>query len=278
MTKDRPLDRRSEFPYNLAMTKFRIAAEKTSPLGSAMEDYLRAIYQLQNSQPVVTTTALAQAMRVSPASATNMIKKLAEMKLVRHSPYHGVTLTHPGEKIALEILRHHRLIELFLNETLGIPWDEVHAEAHKLEHVLSDNLEEHIAEFLGNPTEDPHGDPIPTKSGAIAEMAQQRLGDLPPGSRATIRRVTDQDPEHLRHFSNLGLVPSATVAVLQSEPFGGPLRVQLESGEERILDGAFAREIWVEPPGASASEKSVHRIKNPYGTLRSPKPRRSTTR
>ncbi|MBI4785812.1 MAG: metal-dependent transcriptional regulator [Chloroflexi bacterium] len=198
--------------------------------------------------------------------------------MARHSPYHGVTLTRPGEKIALEILRHHRLIELFLNETLGIPWDEVHDEAHKLEHVLSDNLEEHIAEFLGNPTQDPHGDPIPSKSGTIVEGAQQRLGDLPPGSRATIRRVTDQDPEHLRHFSHLGLVPSATVAVLQAEPFGGPLRVQVESGEERILDAAIAREIWVDSPGARENDKTIQSIKNPYGTLRSPKPRRKATR
>jgi DtxR family Mn-dependent transcriptional regulator len=225
---------------------------KRGPLSAAVEDYIRAIYQLQAAPNAVTTTALAKEMRVSAASATNMIKRLAVMGLVRHSPYRGVTLTRPGEKIALEILRHHRLIELFLNETLGIPWDEVHAEAHKLEHVLSDSLEDHISEFLGDPTEDPHGDPIPTKSGTIAEPAQQPLDNLAPGKRATIRRVSDQNPEHLRYFSRLGLVPNATVDVLKREPFGGPLHIQVESGDQHVLDAALAHEIWVTfPPGAS---------------------------
>lgn len=237
---------------------------KTTPLSSAVEDYLKAIYQLQTRAPAVTTTALSRALGVSAASATNMIKKLAELKLVRHSPYRGVTLTRPGEKIALEVLRHHRLIELFLNEALGIPWDEVHAEAHKLEHVLSDRLEDHIAEYLGHPTEDPHGDPIPTKAGRIAESAQQSLGDLAPGARATIRRIGNQDPEHLRYFSSLGLVPNATVDVVEREPFGGPLRIQVRSGQEHVLDAALARDIWVTlAPGTTAqSVQKPRRTRN----------------
>ncbi len=223
-------------------------ANNRVPLSAAVEDYIKAIYELQAARRGVTTTALAKEMGVAAASATNMIKKLAGMGLVRHSPYHGVTLTRPGEKIALEVLRHHRLIELFLNETLGIPWDEVDAEAHKLEHVLSDNLEDHISEFLGDPTEDPHGDPIPTKRGSVAESSLRLLEDLAPGARATIRRVSDQDPDHLRHFSRLGLVPTATVVVLKREPFGGPLQIKVESGTESILDAALAREIWVAAP------------------------------
>ncbi len=230
-----------------------------TPRSVAVEDYIRAIYQLQGASAGVTTTAVAKEMGVSAASATNMIKKLAGMGLVRHSPYRGVTLTRPGEKIALEILRHHRLIELFLSETLGIPWDEVHAEAHKLEHVLSERLEDHISEFLGDPTEDPHGDPIPTKSGAVAEPPLRLLEELAPGTRARIRRVSDQHPEHLRYFSQLGLVPNATVAVLKREPFGGALHVQVEPGTENILDAALAREIWVAAP--SNSRKLLHRIK-----------------
>ncbi len=236
---------------------------KRVPLSAAVEDYVKAIYQLQAAEGEVTTTALAKEMGVAAASATNMIKKLAGMGLVRHSPYRGVTLTRPGEKIALEILRHHRLIELFLNETLGIPWDEVHAEAHKLEHVLSDSLEDHIAELLGDPTEDPHGDPIPTKSGTIAESAQRPLDDLAPGTRAMIRRVSDQDPEHLRYFSRLGLVPNATVVVLKREPFRGPLHIQVEAGAQTILDEALAREIWVKPPGHP--HKTLHKPRRKSG-------------
>ncbi len=231
-------------------------------LSAAIEDYIRAIYQLQSSSPGATTTALAKEMRVSAASATNMIKKLAGMGLVRHSPYRGVTLTRPGEKIALEILRHHRLIELFLNETLGIPWDEVHVEAHRLEHVLSDNLEDHIAEFLGDPTEDPHGDPIPTKSGAVNEKEQHSLGDVMPGASATIRRVSDQDPEHLRHFSRLGLVPNATVDVVKREPFGGPLHIRVGSGEAHILDEALAKEIWVAGPAPSGPARPTRKSRH----------------
>lgn len=234
-----------------------------APLSAAVEDYIRAIYQLRAASAEVTTTALAKEMGVSAASATNMIKKLAKMGLVRHSPYRGVTLTRPGEKIALEILRHHRLIELFLNETLGIPWDEVHAEAHRLEHVLSENLEDHIAEFLGDPTQDPHGDPIPTKSGAIVEEAQRSLDELAPGARATIRRVSDQDPEHLRYFSRLGLVPNATVGVVKREPFGGPLHVRVASGAESTLDASLARQIWVTPPTNSRKPSRRPRRKSP---------------
>jgi DtxR family Mn-dependent transcriptional regulator len=217
---------------------------KQSPFSSAIEDYLRAIYQIQIAEGAVTTTALAAELGVSAASATNMIKKLARMKLVQHAPYRGVTLTPTGEKIALEVVRHHRLLELFLNETLGIPWDEVHDEAHKLEHVLSDNLEDHIAAFLGDPTEDPHGDPIPTKAGAVAASARHSLADLQAGARATIRRVSAQDPARLRYLRSLGLVPKANVDLIEQTPFEGPVRVRI-GAREHALDRALARQIWV---------------------------------
>jgi len=218
---------------------------KKKLLSSASEDYLVAIYRLRAVDEGVTTTRLAEAMHVSAASATNMIKKLAALKLVRHSPYYGVQLTPAGEKFALEILRHHRLVELFLHEALGVPWDEVHEEAHKLEHVLSDSLEDHIANFLGHPTEDPHGDPIPTKAGVLDETFHTSLADVAIGQSAVIRRVTDQDPEHLRHLANLGLVPNARVQVLEREPFGGPLRVRVEQGKEHSLALGLASQLWV---------------------------------
>ncbi|MCL4393570.1 MAG: metal-dependent transcriptional regulator [Chloroflexi bacterium] len=233
---------------------------KRAPLSPAVEDYLKAIYQIRAADNVVTTTALAASLGVSAASATNMIKRLAHMKLATHVLYRGVEMTPAGEKIALEVLRHHRLIELFLNETLGIPWDEVHVEAHRLEHVLSDNLEDHISAFLGNPTEDPHGDPIPTKSGQITQGPQRLLADLGPGARVTIRRVDDDYPEHLRHFSSLGLVPHASIEVVGREPFAGPLRLKLTSGEERTLSEVLAREIWVETaPTAKRRNRSEKR-------------------
>lgn len=218
---------------------------KKTMLGSSGEDYLKAIYDLRAEDGVVTTTELASAMRVSAASTTNMMKKLAALKLVRHSPYYGVELTPAGEKIALEVVRHHRLIESFLHEALGMPWDEVHAEAHKLEHVLSDKLEDHIADYLGNPTEDPHGDPIPTKAGAIAASDQQSLAELEPGARATIRRIGAQDPARLRYLRGLGLIPKASVSLIDHAPFQGPVRVRIENGDEHSLDRSLAQQIWV---------------------------------
>lgn len=213
-------------------------------LSSSIEDYLKAIYQLQEQDQTVTTTALAEELDISAASATNMIKKLARMKLVIHSPYRGVELTPAGKKIALEIVRHHRLIELFLHEALGLPWDEVHDEAHKLEHVLSDNLENHIADYLGDPKEDPHGDPIPSKAGIVPIESHQSLAELAPNSPALIRRVSAQDPAHLRYLHDLGLVPNATVSLIESAPFDGPVRVRVGT-RNHILDRQLAQQIWV---------------------------------
>ncbi len=226
---------------------------KNKPFSAAIEDYLKAIYDLHATTRAVTTTALATAMGVSAASATNMLKKLAALKLVRHAPYYGAELTPAGEKIALEVVRHHRLLEAFLYEVLGMPWDEVHAEAHKLEHVLSDNLEDHIAEFLGNPTEDPHGDPIPTKTGNIISSAQQSLADLTPGTRATIRRIGAQEPVRLRYLRGLGIVPNAIISLIEQAPFEGPVRVRLNR-RECSLDYALAQQIWVSctPPAPRA--------------------------
>ncbi len=214
-------------------------------LSRAIEDYLKVIYQIAEDGQTVTTSALADALGISNASATNMIKKLARLKLARHSPYHGVELTDAGAKIALEVVRHHRLIETFLAQALGMPLDRVHAEAHNLEHVISEDLEERIANYLGNPTLDPHGDPIPNKSLEIDQTRHMTLADIPVGQSAVIQRLSDQDPERLRHFSSRGLTPNSTLTVLEREPLAGPIRVRTQSGVESVLDDKTARTILV---------------------------------
>lgn len=217
---------------------------------ASAQNYLKAIYQLQENCETVTTTALAQRLDISAASATNMIKKLARLKLVRHSPYHGVELTATGEKMALEVIRHHRLIELFLAEALGVPWEAVHAEAERIEHVISEDLEDRIANFLGDPERDPHGDPIPTKAGHVERPVYQSLFDVNTGQSAVIQRVSDQNPDHLKHFQRLGLIPDARVDVVEREPFQGPLHVRVGTGHEHTLDETLARSIWVAPPAS----------------------------
>lgn len=225
------------------------------------QNYLKAIYTLQENEETVTNTALAEHLGISAASATNMVKKLAREGLVDHSPYHGIQLTKRGAKLALEVIRHHRLIELFLAETLNVPWDCVHAEAEKIEHVISEDLEDRIATFLGDPERDPHGDPIPTKAGKVEDLSRQHsLLDVGAGQSAIIQRVSDQKPEHLRHFLKLGLIPDATVNVVQREPFEGPLRVRVAAGQEHIVDENLARSIWVTPQQGGA-RKTLERIK-----------------
>jgi DtxR family Mn-dependent transcriptional regulator len=210
----------------------------------AVEDYLKAIYEIQREQRSVSTTALAERLDVAPASVTGMIKKLADMKLVTHEPYQGVALTKPGRKIALEVIRHHRLVELYLTEALGVPWDQVHAEAEKWEHVLSEDLEERIDNLLGHPTTDPHGAPIPSRDGTLAQPAHVRLAHLKPGQSATVAEVSDHDPALLRYLGDLGLYPKVKVTVIAVAPFSGPLTVRV--GEvEHTLGCEAAQYIYV---------------------------------
>lgn len=211
----------------------------------AVEDYLKAIYTLQHqsAQPV-TTSSLADHLGVRPASVTGMLKNMADTHLVTYTPYHGVNLTASGEKIALEVVRHHRLLELFLVEALGYSWDEVHEEAEQLEHHISEKLEARIAERLGDPAFDPHGDPIPTLEGALPTRAQRHLSDLTVGGGGVIERVSDQDPQRLRYLADLGLVPGAKVRVTASAPFDGPVSVRV-ADTEHALDRRLARMIYV---------------------------------
>jgi DtxR family Mn-dependent transcriptional regulator len=210
----------------------------------AMEDYLKAVYRLREVDKQVTTQRLADELGVTGPSVTNMVKRLAEMHLLSHTRYHGVDLTPAGEKIALEIIRHHRLLELYLAETLGYPWDEVHAEAERLEHHVSDELEARMDSALGYPTTDPHGDPIPSAEGVIPEVAVTRLLDASPGEEATVVRVSDRDPEQLRYLGGLGLYPGVCVTVVEVLPFDGPLRL-LIAGKEHIIGRPLAAAVFV---------------------------------
>ncbi len=210
----------------------------------AVEDYLKAAYEIEREQGKVTTMALAERLGVTPASATGMIKKLANIRLVTHEPYQGVRLTRAGRKIALEVIRHHRLVELYLNEALGVPWDQVHAEAERWEHVLSEELEERIDNLLGHPTTDPHGAPIPSREGTLAHPARVRLTELRPGQSACIAEVSDHDPALLRYLGSLGLYPQVQVTILAIAPFNGPLTIRVGEAAHTISPEA-ARYVYV---------------------------------
>ncbi len=199
-----------------------------------MEDYLKAIYKLQESSEQVPTSALADYLNIAPASVTNMCKKLAEMNLLDYEPYQGVTFTSTGQKVALEIVRHHRLIELYLAEALGVPWDKVHAEAEKLEHVISEDLEERMAAALGDPKFDPHGAPIPSRSGTIIRPDSGCLVDMNDGDKLVVVEVDDEDPELLRYLGKLGIYPGTELILLMHAPFDGPLTLNIGDNQYNL--------------------------------------------
>ena len=212
----------------------------TQELSHAVEDYAKAIYVLEERVGgPVTNNAIAERLSVTPASASSMVKKLDGLGLVAHVPYRGVRLTARGRRVALEVLRHHRLLERYLVEELGVPWDRVHDEAEVLEHVLSEDLEARISAKLGNPRHDPHGDPIPTLELEIEEGETRALAELDPGDSGTFTRVSDADPEKLRYLHDRGIAPGMPLAVIGRDPFGGPLRVEID-GREHALGGELA--------------------------------------
>jgi DtxR family transcriptional regulator, Mn-dependent transcriptional regulator len=209
-----------------------------APLSDSIQDYLKGIYELQAGGEPVSISALARRHEVSPASASEMVKKLAALGLAEHAPYRGVTLTAAGDQVALEVLRHHRLLELYLAETLGIAIDAVHAEADRLEHVLSEELEARIDQALGYPTHDPHGDPIPDAELQIADEARLRsLAALEPGEKATVLRVPD-DAELLPRLAALGLLPGRRVEVRSVEPL-----IVAVDGDEQVVPPELAEAI-----------------------------------
>ncbi|MCC5914541.1 MAG: metal-dependent transcriptional regulator [Balneolaceae bacterium] len=197
----------------------------------SVEDYLKAIYTLQEEKEGgVSNSSLSEKMGVASASVTNMVKRLSEMGLVNYESYYGTTLTDAGKKIALEIIRHHRLLELYLKEMMGYSWDEVHDEAEKLEHHISEQFEDKIAEMLDNPIFDPHGDPIPTKDGRMPVYKDFVLSEIPVNKPFILHRVKDQNPELLRYLEKQGLIPGIRLKVIDKEPFDGPVKVETENG------------------------------------------------
>jgi len=221
----------------------------TQNLSQSIEDYLKAIYEIADKETRATTNQLAEYLQVTPASVTGMIKKLAitDPPLVEYQKHQGVMLTEDGEKIALETIRHHRLLELFLHQILEYPWDEVDEEAHRLEHVISEKFEERIANALGDPEYDPHGDPIPNKSLTLPATAATSLKELRPGQKAIIRRVRDTDPNLLRHLSGLGVIPNAQVEIKDYSEFDANIHILVEGKSEiTVLRPRITEQIFVE--------------------------------
>jgi DtxR family Mn-dependent transcriptional regulator len=216
----------------------------------AVEDYSKAIYSLEaRADEPVATNALAERLGITPGSVSAMLRKLDELGLITHLPYRGVRLTSDGRRIALEVIRHHRLLESYLADVLGMPWDRVHAEAEVLEHVLSEDLEQLIAAKLGHPTVDPHGDPIPTAELELEEHPTERMESLQPGDEGLFVRISDSDPEMLRYLAERGISPGERFAVRDRQPFGGPLFVTFGAREHAIggrLAGAMR--VVVEAP------------------------------
>jgi DtxR family Mn-dependent transcriptional regulator len=234
-------------------------AAKDSLRSPAVEDYSKAIFSLQarGTEPVATN-ALAERLGITPGSVSAMLRKLDELGLITHVPYRGVRLTEEGRRLALEVIRHHRLLESYLAEALGMPWDRVHAEAEILEHVLSEDLEELIASKLGNPTVDPHGDPIPDADLEFDEPATRALESLQAGAEGVFVRVSDSDPEMLRYLAGWGISPGESFAVRARQPFGGPLFVRFASGEHAIGGQlAHAMRVQLTAPAAVDTPESV---------------------
>lgn len=210
----------------------------------AVQDYLREIYKLQQETARVTTGALARRLNVSAPSVTAMVKKLAALELADHTPYRGVRLTPAGERIALELTRHHRLIELYLAENLDVGIDAVHDEADRLEHALSEELELRLDELLGRPTHDPHGDPIPNARLKIEQSQTRHLTTLAPGDEATVRKIPDGDAELLRYLARLALVPGQSVTLIDAAPCNGPLTLRI-NGRKTAISFELAEKIRV---------------------------------
>lgn len=216
-------------------------------MSHAVEDYLKAIYEIEEDFGQVTTSLLAIHLDVAPASVTGMMQKLAKARprLVNYEHRKGVSLTAAGRRIALEVIRHHRLLELYLAEALGYEWDQVDAEAEKLEHVISEEFEDRIAALLGDPSLDPHGDPIPTKDGEVAKACRQPLSTMEAGQTARVARVRDGDPAFLRYLTGLGLILQARLTVTEKAPFDGPLHITV-GGRSHALGRSVTDQVFVE--------------------------------
>ncbi|NLT06589.1 MAG: metal-dependent transcriptional regulator [Solirubrobacterales bacterium] len=226
------------------------SAERAAPHSQVIEDYAKAIYKLERAGEAgeaVSNSALAEALGVSPGAITGMLKRLEELELIAYEPYKGASLTPAGERVALEVMRHHRLLEAYLAEVLGMPWDRVHEEAEVLEHYISEELEELIAKALGDPERDPHGAPIPSRELVLAEDSRTTLADCEPGATGRLLRVSDSDPEMLRYLAGRGIAPGDRFEVVERQPFGGPLTVRFgDAATGHALGGDLVEAMRVE--------------------------------
>lgn len=238
--------RTAEAPSDVSTPLPAADANDERAVTQAVEDFVKTIYKLQHSSERVSTNDIARAMNTSAAAVTKMSKHLASRNLLIHEPYYGVRLTPIGEKIALETIRHHRLLELYLFQALGYSWDEVDAEAERLEHHISEEFEERIDRMLGHPLTDPHGDPIPTREGVMAPISGTRLDRAHAGATLVVRRVSDGSPEALRELTRLGIRLGARVELLSVSTGSEPMTARID-GVERRIDGSLAGRVFTEP-------------------------------
>ena len=227
------------------MTPSRVSRPE-SVLTGPVEDYLKAIYELERSGAAAETNAIAALLDIAPASVSGMVRRLVDHGLITHERYRGVRLTTAGRRAALKTLRRHRVIEAYLTSALGYSWDRVHDEAERLEHAASEELVDRMAAAIGEPSTDPHGDPIPTREGTLREPALVALASLEPGARARVERVSDRDADRLRYLAELGVVPGASVQVIAREPFGGPIALRVDD-ESRTMGQELAAHVLVSP-------------------------------
>jgi DtxR family transcriptional regulator, Mn-dependent transcriptional regulator len=225
-------------------------ALQSESLTRSVEDYLKAIYQLSPEGRAASTSEIAHLLALSAPSVTGMVKRLSEHGLLEHVPYRGVQLTEEGRRAALRMVRRHRLIEAYLVEFLGYTWDTVHAEAERLEHAVSDTMIERMAAALGNPTVDPHGDPIPAADGSIQELSCTALTDIPVGQTVEIHRVHESQPDRLRYMASLGLKPGAQIRVVDRQPFDDLVTIEVE-GIQHVIGRELGHVLQCLPAGES---------------------------
>ena len=230
-----------------------MSASPAQPLSGPVEDYLKAIYDLERGAQPATTNEIALRLAISPASVSGMVRRLADQGLITHEPYRGVRLTVDGRRAALRTLRRHRILECYLTEVLGYPWDRVHDEAEQLEHTASEELIERMATALGDPSRDPHGAPIPSREGVVEEAPRRTLFDAAVGERVRVRQVMDEDGERLRYLAELGIRPGSIIRLLDRAPFDGPMTLWVGDGAggvTRAVGPALAVQVFVESLGA----------------------------
>jgi DtxR family transcriptional regulator, Mn-dependent transcriptional regulator len=224
------------------------AARQLPELTGPVEDYLKAIYELERVGGTAGTNEIAGRLAIAPASVSGMLRRLAEQGLITHERYRGVRLTDEGRRAALRTIRRHRVIESYLSEALGYPWDRVHDEAERLEHAASDELIDRMAAAIGEPAHDPHGAPIPSREGTVDERELETLATRGAGESVRVVRVSDKDGERLRYLAELGITPGTVLRVLSRAPFGGPITLSV-GREERQVGPALAEQVLVEPLG-----------------------------